>query len=316
VVDVRLYWEHNLDELCRYKRPVPDWRSMISLEQVVELTGYLFIYATTILKIIWNTIANPIKKLRQLLELSRAGSGHAIAFVGPVNHKPLERLYIHILSEALKDDKGSVIAEYAHHLHDILELVIFAQAPITSHALSDLLDMDIDDVNAYLSRLSSVLVVPDATSIDGLVRPLHQSFPDFVRQRGHVVHPALTMHVYLAHKNVVERCIHQLNKLLHMNICHIQDPSLLNDEVLNLEIRLKKYVTVALRYSCRFWVTHCLKHIRAAGQQAQIPLGLDGFCATHLLHWVELLSLTGDLYAIRREMPELVLMVQVRLLIT
>jgi hypothetical protein len=55
--DVRLYWEHNLDELCRRKR-LPDWRSMISIERLVELTGHLFIYATTILKIVRNTKAS------------------------------------------------------------------------------------------------------------------------------------------------------------------------------------------------------------------------------------------------------------------
>jgi hypothetical protein len=52
--DVRLYWGRHLDELCHLKR-LPDWRSTISIERLVELTGNLFIYATTILKIIRNT---------------------------------------------------------------------------------------------------------------------------------------------------------------------------------------------------------------------------------------------------------------------
>jgi hypothetical protein len=62
--DVRLYWEHSLDELCRSKR-LPDWRPMVSIEQLVHLTGYLFIYAATILKIIRNTRTSPIKKTPQ-----------------------------------------------------------------------------------------------------------------------------------------------------------------------------------------------------------------------------------------------------------
>jgi hypothetical protein len=308
--DVRLYWEHNLDELRRRKH-LPDWRPMVSIERLVELTGHLFIYATTIIKIIRNTITSPIKKLRELLEVSRAGSGYAIAFVGPVNHGPLEQLYIHILGEALRDDDGKIISEYAFYLHSILEIVILAQAPITPQALSDLLDMDMDDVNAYLSRLSSVLVVPDATSPEGLIRPLHQSFPDFVRQQGDVVHPALTIRVDLAHKNFIERCLRQLNKLLHFNMCKIDDASLSNNEVPDLDNHLREYVTEALRYSCRFWVIHWLEHIRAAGAQAEIPDGLNDFCAAHLLHWIEVLSLTGDMYAIQRAMLELVSVVQV-----
>jgi hypothetical protein len=285
---------------------------MVSIEQLVHLTGYLFIYAATILKIIRNTRTSPIKKLCNLLEISDTRSEYAIAFVGPANHGPLEELYAHILSEALKDDDGKLSDEYVLHVHNILEVVIFAQAPLTRRALSDLMDMDIDDLDAYLSPLRSVLVVPDATSVDGVVRPLHQSFPDFVREQGGAVHPELTIHADLAHKNMVERCIYQLNKLLKLNICHIQDPSLYNVEVPDLEILLRQYVTAALCYSCCFWITHWLEHIRAAGARAQVPHGLDVFCAEHLLHWMELLSLTKNIYAAQRVLPDLMSKIAVR----
>jgi hypothetical protein len=168
--NVRLYWEHNLDELRRCKR-LPDWRSSIEVEQLVELTGFLFIYASTILKIISNTRASPIRKLRDLLVISRSGTSSAVAFVGPDNHGPLEKLYIHILAEAVKDDDGHMSTEYAHHLHDILEVMIYAQAPITPQALSDLLAMDLSELDAYLAPLHSVLVVPDAHSADEVVCP-------------------------------------------------------------------------------------------------------------------------------------------------
>jgi hypothetical protein len=256
----------------------------------------------------------PSKKLRNLLEISDSSSEYAIAFIGPANHGPLGKLYTHILSEALKDDDGNLSNEYVLHVHNILEVVIFAQAPLTRRALSDLLDMDIDDLDAYLSPLRSVLVVPDATSVDGVVRPLHQSFPDFVREQGGAVHPELAIHVDLAHKNMVERCMYQLNKLLKLNICRIQDPSLYNVEVLDLEILLRQYVTTALLYSCRFWIMHWLEHIRAAGAQAKIPDGLNEFCAEHLLHWIEVLSLNKSLPAVQRTMVDLVLKIAVRCL--
>jgi hypothetical protein len=204
-VDVRLYWEHNLDKLCR-GRGLPDWHSMIAVEEWVKLTGDLFIYATTIMKIISNNKTSPIKKLRDLLDISRSVNGSAIAFVGSENRGPLEKLYIHILGEAVQDNDGITRAEDAQNLHDILEVVVYTQEPITLRALSDLVGMDLDDLNAYLSPLHSVLVAPDATSIDGKLRFLHQSFPDFVRQQGGIVHSKLTMSAALAHKNIAEYC--------------------------------------------------------------------------------------------------------------
>jgi hypothetical protein len=102
------------------------------------------------------------------------------------------------------------------------------------------------------------------------------------------------------------------NRRLRLNICDLHDPSRFNDEISDLEARLRQYVTAALRYSCRFWITHWLENISAAGAQAEIPDGLDEFCAEHLLHWIEVLSLTGNLHAVQRAIPELMLEIEVR----
>jgi hypothetical protein len=309
--DVRLYWEHNLDELSRRKR-LPDWRPMVEVEQLVELTGHLFIYASTILKIISNTRTSSIDKLRDLLEISRSGGGSAVAFVGPDNHGPLEKLYTHILREAVQDDYGIMSAEYAHHLHDILEVVIYAQAPITPQALADLLHMKLNDLDAYLAPLHSVLMVPDAHNADEVVRPLHQSFPDFVCQQSGIVHPKLAMDAALAEKHMAERCLSQLNKLLHYNMCNLADASLFNHEVADLLTQVNEHISAALHYSCKYWISHWLEHSRAAGFQAEVPRGLHELCEQHLLHWIEVLSLVGDTDAVQRVMPELISIIQVR----
>jgi hypothetical protein len=309
--DVQLYWESNLDELC-YRKCLPDWRSVVSLRRLVELTGSLFIYATTILEIIQDTRISPIAKLRELLEISGSGSGSSTTFDGSVGYSPLEKLYSQIIAQAVKDNRGNMSAQYALRLRNILEVVIFALEPLTAYALSDLLDMNRDELRAYLAPLCSVLIVPDASNPDRVIRPFHQSFPDFVRQQGGLVHPELTIHPTVAEKYVVERCVCQLNKHLRFDICDIQDASLFNCEVLDLPTRLNERISAALRYSCRYWPSHLLEHIRAAGGQAQMPLGLDVFCAQHLLHWIEVLSLTGDMNAMHRVMPGLISIMNVR----
>jgi hypothetical protein len=159
-----------------------------------------------------------------------------------------------------------------------------------------------------------VLEVPDASDPDGVVRVMHQSFPDFVRQKGGLVHSEMTIHGTVAEKQLAKLCMSQLNRRLRLNICNLDDPSLFNDEIADLEIRLRQYVTAALRYSCRFWIMHWLQHIRAAGARAQVPDGLHDFCAEHILHWIEVLSLTGNLRAVQRAILNLMLEVEVRYL--
>jgi hypothetical protein len=308
--DVQMYWEHNLDELRRRKR-LPDWRSMVSIKRLVGLTGRLFIYAATILAIILDTRNSPIAKLQELLEISELNSGPSTTFDGSVDYSPLEKLYFHIIAESVKDNRGNISIRYVLRLHDILEVVIFAREPLTLHALSDLLDMDRDELWAYLAPLCSVLVVPDASHLEETIRPLHQSFPDFVRQQGDLVHPKLAMHPTLAEKHIAEHCFFQLNKLLHFDICDIQDASLFNHEVPDLPARLNEHISAALRYSCGHWVTHTLEHLQKAGPAAEVPLGLDVFCGQHLLHWLEVLSLTGVMNAVQRVMPELISVMKV-----
>jgi hypothetical protein len=303
--DVRRYWEDSLDRLRFESRPV-EWRPLISLDLLVELTGPLFIYATTIVGILQNTRVSPIKKLNELLEKSRSGSESYIAFAGTF----LDDLYFHILTEAVKDN-DRVSAEYAHQLRNILEVVIFAQEHLTPHALSDLLGMDRDELDAYLTLLRSVLVIPDDNRPEGVVRPFHQSFSDFVRQQGGLVHPQLTMHMIVANKHITERCLVQLNRHLRFNICNIKDASLFNREVTNLPTRLNEYVSAALRYSCLYWLPHFLEHLRVAGDRAQVPLGLEQFCEQHILHWIEVLSLTEDMNAVQQVMPELISVINV-----
>jgi hypothetical protein len=157
-----------------------------------------------------------------------------------------------------------------------------------------------------------VLVVPDDHSTDEVVRPLHQSFPDFVRQQGSTVHPRLAMDAAFAHKNVAERCISQLITLLHFDICGLKDAPLYNHKFSDLQTRLMEHVSAALRYSCKYWMTHWLEHLRAAGSQAQVPFGLDVFCRQHLLHWIETLSLTGNMNDVQQVMQKLISTISVR----
>jgi hypothetical protein len=309
--DVRLYWTHSLDELCG--NHVPDWRSIVSLDVLVELTGQLFIYATTMLKIIRNTKGSPVKKLTEVLETSRVGYEHGIGPANPSKRSPLDNLYFDILTDAVKDEDGDIIPEYAAQLHHILEIVIFAREPLTSHALSQILAIDATELQNYLSALFSVLIMPDMANTDGLIRPLHQSFPDFVLQHGKHVHKNLTIDPTVADVHATERCLAVLIKELRFDICGIKDPSLFNDEVPGLKALLRKYVSAALRYSCRYWLLHWLEHIRVAGLQSQVPEGFDELCNHHLLHWIEALSLTKVLEGVLWIMIELLAALKVSL---
>jgi hypothetical protein len=115
------------------------------------------------------------------------------------------------------------------------------------------------------------------------------------------------------HLFLTEGCLAVLIRELCLDICSIRDPSLFNRQIPGIQARLSERISAALLYSCRFWLVHWLEHIRAAGPQSKVPLGLDKFCTQHLLHWIESLSLLEILNDVRRVMDSLLAAIKVGL---
>jgi hypothetical protein len=91
-----------------------------------------------------------------------------------------------------------------------------------------------------------------------------------------------------------EVCLGVMNELLSHNICHIEDMSLLNSELPELPSRVEQYVPETLQYACRYWVEHLLNiSPEHAAKGTMVPL--RDFFFKHLLHWIELSSLLGQL---------------------
>jgi WD40 repeat protein len=272
----------------------------------------LFIYAATILKIVQNIKRNPIEKLMELLGVFNPERSLTEAHESSL----LDDLYSRILAQAASDDDGTLNPKYVPRLRAILEVVIFARYPLTRRGLSELLDIDARELDSYLTSLVSVLVVPDVASAGGVIRPLHQSFPDFVCQHGGRVHPDLVIKAATANASLTQYCLARLNKDLHYDICDIRDPSLFNNEIQDLEGLLRIHVSCALRYSCEFWTVHCLEGMPSTDSRCQAHLGLVEFCHNHLLHWIELLSLIDGLNIISRDISKLLVVFQVTIAIS
>jgi NACHT domain len=116
-------------------------------------------------------------------------------------------------------------------------------------------------------------------------------FEDFITDKRRCTDNRFYVNITVAY---VELCLDVMNGLLSHNICQIHDMSLLNSELPELQSRIERYVPQTLRYACRYWVGH-LQNISPehAGKGAMVPL--RHFLFKHLLHWIELSSLLGQL---------------------
>jgi hypothetical protein len=299
--DIARYLDHELSKLRDAIPDSPEFPAEEDMRILVERADTLFIYARTVVEYISDPLGRPDRRIAALIHAKPDQSGQ--------RYDSLDALYTHILINAISLSTRSNAMN--NDLRSTLVALVLAQQPLTANGLAVMAGIDIDTCHECLRRISALLYYQHDT--DEHVRLMHLSFSDFLLDPRRCSDlPFYVVDIASDHLRIVEHCLEDMNNRLRYDICQIRDPSLLNSEVLNLKGRLSEHVSESLRYACRFWVMHWLQHIWTARSWSRIPLGLDNLCAQRLLHWIEVLSLTGDLYDVQRVMPDLILAIAVR----
>jgi hypothetical protein len=205
----------------------------------------------------------------------------------------IDNLYGQILERAcsLKSKERSEVARMTQSL----AAVIFAQTPLSIHALTSLLTVD---VSTSLSALKSLIHIPSPTHRSAIVTAFHASFRDFVtdptrcsRERCPSFHLLVPSE---EHGMLTLKCLELMNCSLKYNICGVS-----KNKTISLMGRTNLHhdtsrIPEALRYACLYWASHF--------GEVQVPdatvfAALHIFLGEHLLHWIECLSILGELQA-------------------
>lgn len=186
-------------------------------------------------------------------------------------------------------------------MHDIAGALALLEYPLSINSLSKLLRRKQFLVHEDIKHLSAVLVVPD--SPDEPVTIFHPSFRDYLLTcctDKYFRVDAGNFNAFIA-----DRCLYTMNQHLRKDICNIGDPSILNEEVENLDERRNSLIPLELRYACEYWMTHLsnAKPLSSEGLEDK----LKSFCECHLLHWVEALSLLNKISAGAFHLPAVIM---------
>jgi hypothetical protein len=299
-IDINHYLDSELKKLRGRIPNHPDFPPKADIRTLVKRANNLFIYARTTVEYISDPSGEPDSRLAALIE---AKPGRTEGQFGR-----LDDLYSQILRTA--HDMSRRGDEVNADLRTVLVTLVLVQQQLPAREIAAIAGVDTSKCREYLRHISALLNYQHKP--DELVRLMHLSFPDFLSDSLRCFElSGYTVDLESDHLRIVEYCLDLMNHLLRYDMCHIGDPSLLNAEVTNLKERLAQYISASLRYACRFWVTHWLEHIRAAGSRSKVPSFMEEFCSEHIFHWIEVLSLTGDLYSLQRVMPELISAVNV-----
>ena len=111
--------------------------------------------------------------------------------------------------------------------------------------------------------------------------------PDRCKNENFVVKPAG------CHAEILLKCLGLMEKELRRNICNLDD-HVVPSEVGNPST-YKDYIGGGLEYACKFWTKHLLEVPSSGPHTVGVQKAIDRFFTKHLLHWIEVLAITGDL---------------------
>ncbi|GAB1524878.1 hypothetical protein RhiTH_008034 [Rhizoctonia solani] len=271
--DIELYLEQ---ELASIPLRVPE----SDLKQLVDRSGALFIYAATLVRYIRTAkrSVNPYNRLQSILASSSGASRE---------HAQIDKLYLAVLESALEDEE----LEHSERetIRAVLHTVLMTQEPIRVETIALLAGIDGPERVEYaLAPLRSVLHQSEST---GLVSTLHASFPDFMFS--HTRSGSYFCDMDKHSPGMAHRCFAVMKDQLRFNICDLPSSFIADENVDNLQDRIKHRISATLAYVCRYWASH----VGLTPANDDLLEDLSVFLSERLLFWMEVMSLRRELLA-------------------
>jgi hypothetical protein len=256
------------------------WPGEDDIRTLAQMAVPLFIFAATVCRFVDDKgRSNPAKRLKKVLEYRKATGNSTL--------DKLDATYLPVLAQLTSgrtdQDKAEVLAEF----RNIVGPIVLLAQPLSVRSLARLLDIGPEDVRALLNSLHSVLDIPLVN--DAPVRLFHLSFRDFLVDPAKRTKNEFWIDEAKYHKTLAERCIQLMGQCLKQDICGLKMPGKLRSEV-NQQI-INANLSPALQYACQYWV----HHLKESKHNIEDDDFVHTFLTSHLLHWLEALSLLGSL---------------------
>jgi hypothetical protein len=183
-------------------------------------------------------------------------------------------------------------------MRDFVADIVFLRVPLPINVIASLSETKIraDQLRQCLSPLHSVVHIPDKE--EATVTLFHTSFFDFVSDPARCTPDRCRSFKALVasegHEMLALKCLVHMNDLLKYNICGIPEAMTLSRRNTTNSVCNISTIPEGLKYSCLHWAAH-LAEVLPAQPGTNVLTALRHFLHTHLLHWIECLSVLGEL---------------------
>ena len=284
--DIKLFFRTQLINLAKNRSDcdlTEDWPSPADLEILCKKAAGFFIYASTVIKFIASDNDPPNERLALVTSLPQNTTKEGRSGV--------DHIYIKVLESAFNDTEADNAQRYSR-FRAVVGTILLIANPLSIKALSELLGYHPSHIRTTLRSLHSLLLVPD--SMEDPIRIFHKSFPDFLMDPERCEDKRFYVDPAVHHVEILLSCLKLMGEKLKKNICNLDDYAILS-EVRDLPACVKANIGVTLEYACCFWTKHLLGVPSSSPKVDEVQKAIDKFFATHVLFWIEVLSLIGNL---------------------
>jgi NACHT domain len=283
--DIELYLRTHLSKIAGRSHcdlPFP-WPADDEIKLMIKICSSLFIVASIIVKYVTPHFYDPEERLKTII--SNLDNSVLIGKSG------LDGTYDIVLLQGFKEI-GTNEKEFYVYLRLVVGSIVVAFDPLSCAGLAAILGIKKNMVWAVLNPLHSIFIVPDSESMP--IRICHKSLADYLQDENRCKDPRFHINSSDIHLELGLRCLRLMNTSLKRNICDVPRYAM-NEEVHDLDERREKYIGGGLEYGCGSWA----KHLRLASRNGEnirhVVESLRDFFYHHLLEWLEVLSIVGDL---------------------
>jgi len=270
--DIQFFFEHHFGRIANIYYPkLSAWPKPLTIEHLTNQAAGLFIWAETVIRFMEQ--GPPTVQLSLILDEKLA--------MGDI-----DGLYLTILQNSFQDSTLECF-------NVVAGCIVLAQLPLTCYDLEKLLDGVETDISIsfVLDKLKPVV----SNDNENGLRITHQSFADFLKDANRSTE-AFAIDQPKQSTRLTLGCLQVMNghEGLRFNICNLETSHVFNDQIADLATCIKTSIPSHLSYACCFWAQHLLG-IPAQNPDLAIAENVRKFAHTHLLHWLEVLSLINKI---------------------
>ena len=284
--DIKLFFQSQLANLVETRsdcESIGDWPSSSDIKILCKKAAGFFIYASTVVKFVSSEGDSPTERLTIITSLPQSTTEEG--------KSGIDQLYTEVLQQSFMNVHPDSSQRYLR-FQIVVGAVLIIFNPLSIKGLSDLLGHSKQYVRSTTRTLHSLLLVPEG--IEDPIRIFHKSFPDFLMDPHRCEDGQFLVEPTARHPEILLACLRLMGEKLKRNICNLDEHAVLS-KVKDLSVRRKAHIGDALEYACRFWTKHLLETPSKTPRVEEVQIAIDKFFTAHLLQWIEVLAITGDL---------------------